>query len=57
VFIPADRYDQCLDAHLQNTDDVDGFLRSLREPVLQAREVVPDVGAVHNNGSELITAV
>lgn len=57
VFIPPDRYDQWLDAHLQDLDEVDGLLRALPEPVLQAREVSPAVGAVHNNGPELITAV
>lgn len=57
VFVPPDRYDQWLDAHLQNTDEVDGLLRSLPEPVLQAREVGPALGTVHTNGAELIAAV
>ena len=57
VFIPPDRYDQWLDTHLQDTTEVDALLRSLPEPVLQTREVGPDVGAVRNNGPELIASV
>lgn len=57
VFVPPDRYDQWLDTHLQDLDEVDGLLRSLPEPVLQAREVSPAVGAVHNDRPELIEAV
>ncbi len=57
VFIPPDRYDQWLDNHLQDTTEVDELLRSLPEPVLHPREVGPAVGAVHNNGPELIAAV
>ena len=57
VFIPPDRYDQWLDNHLHDTTEVDELLRPLPEPVLQAREVDPAVGAVRNNGPELIAAV
>ena len=57
MFIPPDRYDQWLDTHLQDTTEVDGLLRSLPEPVLQARQVGPAVGAVRNNGPELIAGV
>jgi putative SOS response-associated peptidase YedK len=57
VFIPPDRYDQWLDTHLQDLDEVDALLHSLPEPILQAREVSPAVGAVHNNSPELIVAV
>jgi putative SOS response-associated peptidase YedK len=57
VFIPPDRYDQWLDTHLQDTTEVDGFLRSLPEPVLQTRQVGPAVGAVRKNGPELIAGV
>ena len=57
VFIPPDRYDQWLAAHLEDVDEVDGLLRSLPEPVLQAREVGPAVGTVRNNGPKLIAAV
>ena len=57
VFIPPDRYDRWLDSHLQDTIEVDELLRSLPEPVLHPREVGPAVGAVRNNGPELIAAV
>ncbi|OIQ87996.1 putative SOS response-associated peptidase YedK [mine drainage metagenome] len=57
VFIPPDRYDQWLDNHLQDTTEVDALLRSLPEPVLQPRQVGPAVGAVRNNGPQLIASV
>ncbi len=57
VFIPPDRYDQWLDNHLQDATEVDELLRSLPEPVLQATEVGPEVGAVRNDGPGLISAV
>ena len=57
VFVPPDHYDQWLDDHLRDTTEVDELLRALPEPVLQPREVGPAVGAVHNNGPELIAPV